>query len=143
MWIVYALSASLVWGLEYTLAEQLLRRKISPITLTVLQMLGGGLIFLILTVTRGKLQDYRTLTQDHQLFGLTVLNVIGFGLGNFFVACAIANKNATAASLLEVSYPLAVVLFTWLLFREVHLNLGTMLGGAFILLGVTLMYVLG
>jgi drug/metabolite transporter (DMT)-like permease len=45
-------------------------------------------------------------------------------------------KNPTLASLIEISYPFFVVLFTWVFFRQCQLNLSTMIGGLLILAGV-------
>jgi drug/metabolite transporter (DMT)-like permease len=49
---------------------------------------------------------------------------------------AIGAKNATVASLIEISYPLFVAFFAWLLFRESQLNWSVLIGGAMILGGV-------
>jgi drug/metabolite transporter (DMT)-like permease len=137
------LLASLVWGLEYALAERVLHRRISPAVLVGLQMCGGSILFIIATLVRGKFSDVQTLMADRRLLGLTVMTVIAFACGNFLIASAIKTNNATAASLVEISYPLAVILFSWLLFRQVNLNIGTVLGGGFIVVGVVLMYCLG
>jgi hypothetical protein len=49
---------------------------------------------------------------------------------------AIGEKNAPVAALIEISYPLAAAFFTWLFFRESHLNLQTMIGAALIYAGI-------
>ncbi|HXL25188.1 MAG TPA: EamA family transporter, partial [Chthoniobacterales bacterium] len=62
-----------------------------------------------------------------------------FGTGAYlFNALAIHQKNATLASLLEISYPLFIILFTALFFREIHLDLVGMIGAMLILLGCVL-----
>ena len=45
-------------------------------------------------------------------------------------------KNPTLVSLIEISYPLFVVLFTWIFFREMQLNPVTCVGGLLVLAGV-------
>ncbi|MGA2053413.1 MAG: EamA family transporter, partial [Opitutales bacterium] len=53
---------------------------------------------------------------------------------------AIQHKNATLASLIEISYPFFVALFAWLLFRDVQLSWATALGGLLILAGIAIIY---
>jgi len=57
-------------------------------------------------------------------------------LGAYMTYVAMAAKNPTLASLIEISYPLFVVLFTWLFFREFQLNMMTLCGGLLVLIGV-------
>ena len=45
-------------------------------------------------------------------------------------------KNPTLASLIEISYPLFVVLFAWIFFREMQLNTITICGGLLVIAGV-------
>jgi drug/metabolite transporter (DMT)-like permease len=45
-------------------------------------------------------------------------------------------KNPTLASLIEISYPLFVVVFAWLFFREMQLNPMTICGGLLVIAGV-------
>jgi drug/metabolite transporter (DMT)-like permease len=144
MWIVYALLASLLWGVDYTLAERVLSRKVSPLCLNSFQMLGGAILFVTAFLSRGGArEEIQRAAGDRRLFGLILLTVITGALGNFCIVTSIGSKNATISSLIEVSYPLSVVLFTWLIFHKINLNLGTTLGGAFIILGVVLIYCLG
>ena len=49
---------------------------------------------------------------------------------------SIGAKNATLASLIEVTYPIFTAFFAWLLFRQATLNTATVIGAAFIFLGV-------
>ena len=46
-------------------------------------------------------------------------------------------KNPTLASLIEISYPIFVVVFAWLFFREMQLNAMTLFGGLLVLAGVS------
>ena len=49
---------------------------------------------------------------------------------------SIEAKNATVASLIEVTYPLFTAFFAWALFRQTTLNAATIIGGLFIFAGV-------
>ena len=58
--------------------------------------------------------------------------------GAVLIYLSIHNKNATLASLIEISYPLFVVFFGYVLFKQVHVNLSVVLGGLMILIGASL-----
>ena len=51
---------------------------------------------------------------------------------------AISGKNATLASLIEMTYPVFVVLFAYLFYRQVHVTPSVMIGGFMILVGAGL-----
>ena len=51
---------------------------------------------------------------------------------------SIDSKNATLASLIEISYPVFVVLFAYVLFRDVHLNASVLVGGLLVFAGVAI-----
>jgi drug/metabolite transporter (DMT)-like permease len=57
-------------------------------------------------------------------------------VGAYLTYAAMGAKNPTLASLIEVSYPLFVVFFTWVFFREIQLNAMTCMGGLLVLAGV-------
>jgi drug/metabolite transporter (DMT)-like permease len=51
---------------------------------------------------------------------------------------SIASKNATLASLIEISYPVFVAVFAYLLFREIHVNPSVIIGGLLVFAGVAM-----
>jgi drug/metabolite transporter (DMT)-like permease len=53
----------------------------------------------------------------------------------------VRGRNATLASLIEISYPAFVAVFAWLLFREWQLNAGVLLGALLVFAGCTLIIV--
>jgi len=134
-WIIYAILAAILWGLNYTLAEKILQ-SISPITLLALEMLFGGVLFFIISYFMQLKTDLITLTTQPTLFLLTVCEIIAVLIASYFIVLSIHSKNATVAGIIELIYPLFTIMFTWLLFRENHLNLPTLIGGGFILIGV-------
>ena len=66
--------------------------------------------------------------------------VVALLVAEVFISLSIVNKNATLAGLIEITYPLFIVLFAWLLFKEGQLTLGTALGSLCILCGVGVIY---
>lgn len=139
LWMVYAIAASLLWGLVYVLAGRLLQHGLSVPTVLVIE---SGLLFLFMAPAHKALKsDFQILLNNPQLAGMAILLAICFVAANFMIATSIAEKNATLAALLEISYPIFTVFFAWLIFRDAHLTWETALGGLLIFIGVSIIYV--
>jgi drug/metabolite transporter (DMT)-like permease len=136
MWLVYAIAASILWGLDYSLGEKILENKISPITLLIFQMFFGLVLFSILGFRFSLKHDLPVLTTNKYLLGWVILAMITFSIGNYFIFLSIQAKNATIAGLIELSYPLFTIFFTWFLFRQHHVTPGLIVGGILIVIGV-------
>ena len=141
MWFVYALSASIIWGISYAASGRVIERGVTPLvffTLYAVVATGVGLSALMAT---GKLNDLvrirETVGND---WSWLLIAVITSGVGALLIYLAIGEKNATLASLIEISYPIFVAFFTWLFFRELHFNSLTLLGAVMILGGVSVVY---
>ncbi len=135
-WYVAAIGAALVWGVHYPLVDHALKKLslVSVLLLTALPIVALGLFF------------HRTLAADYAVWTTLdtgpKLRVLALALtsllGSVLLFLSIAGKNATLASLIEISYPVFVALFAWLLFREVHVNASVLVGGLLVFAGVTL-----
>jgi drug/metabolite transporter (DMT)-like permease len=137
MWIYYAIVASICWGMSYAASGVILKKGFSPL----LFFFGYSLVCTvgasIALLTSGKLA---TLWK-HEGLGRSDLGwfflSIGVGaLGAYMTYVAMAAKNPTLASLIEISYPFFVVLFSWLFFRQLQLNQATLTGGLLLFAGV-------
>ena len=82
-------------------------------------------------------EDLRELGPDRIWFAVAMISST---VGTLLIYLAIGEKNATLASLIEISYPLFVALFAWLFFRQVHLNAMTLVGAGLILGGVAIVF---
>ena len=141
MWLIYALGAAILWGINYSVSGRVLERGVSPFTLFLLDLVFGLLAIgaIILGTGRAKnvLSEVRSLGPDWPLLLVVMSCVTAAGLLSFM---AIGDKNATLASLIEISYPFFVAFFAWLFFREVQWNWPTLLGGMMTLGGVAVVY---
>lgn len=141
MWLFYALTAAILWGVSYAASGRVLERGISPLALYFCYGVFGVALGGIALMVTGKLltipADIRGLQGDWVWF---VISIVGAAVGALLIYMAIGEKNATVASLIEVSYPIFVALFTWIFFREVQFNLQTVVGGALILSGVAVVF---
>jgi drug/metabolite transporter (DMT)-like permease len=141
MWIVWSVAAAIIWGINYAVSGRLLSRGLSAWTLFLLDAIVGVFVVggLVLAFGRGKemLAELQNLHGEYHWLAIAALASTSAGV---FIFLAIGGKNATVASLIEISYPFFVALFAWLLFREAELNLATLIGGVLILLGVAIVF---
>jgi len=140
LWLLLAVSASLFWGLSYVFSEQLYK-KISVLTGFGLTSLFAAALVLTLSWIRGNLhKDIAQISSSNVVLGWLVAAIITTFLAELCIGFSISEKNATLAGLIEISYPLFIVLFSWLLFKQNHLNLYSLIGGGCIIVGVLLVY---
>jgi len=135
-WYVTALGAALVWGIHYPLIDFAMKR-LSVYSVLLLSVIPVVLVMPVFTRQLGHdVEIFRALPVKEQwliaLVGLTST------LGAVLLYVSINSRNATLASLIEITYPLFVVLFAYLIFRQYHLSLHVITGGILILLGAGL-----
>jgi drug/metabolite transporter (DMT)-like permease len=138
-WYVPAIAAAVVWGLHYPLIEHALRRVSLP-TVVLLTALPMALVALAFPARLAA--DWRTLMAlpvgERLLIVLIALTSLA---GTVLLYLAVRGRNATLASLIEISYPAFVAVFAWLLFREWQLNAGVLFGALLVFAGCTLIIV--
>ncbi len=138
-WYVAAFGAAVVWGIHYPLIEFALKRVS---LLTVLLLTALPVLLLVPFYGQVLLADARALAQLGAGERWTVLSVaLSSLLATVLLFLSIDGKNATMAGLIEISYPIFIVLFTWLLFREMHLTWTSALGGLLIMAGAAVVIV--
>lgn len=144
LWFFYSLGASLFWGIGYVLAEKLLRGGLTPAFMMVVATLLSLPIYLAIAHFTGDLKAGWEHVSDNKsrmaLLAATALVTVG---GNFLILMGIAGKNATLASLIEITYPVFTFIFAWMILKDVQLTWGTAVGGALILSGIAVVYLKG
>lgn len=135
-WYVAALAAAVVWGLHYPLVAHALRHLSAAgvLTLTILGIAALALVN-IKTVGADITALGRLAGRERALILLLPLTSL---LGSWLLYVSIGQKNATLASLIEISYPVFVALFAYVLFREMALDALTLVGAALVFAGVGL-----
>ncbi len=144
LWFIYAISASLFWGMGYVLSEKLLKDGLTPAFLMFIGTLVSLPIYFIITQMTQELRpgiDY--LTANKTKFALLIMTALLTVGGNFFILMSISGKNATLASLIEITYPVFTFIFAWMILKDVQLTLGTAIGGLLILSGIAVVYLKG
>lgn len=135
-WYVTALGAALVWGIHYPLVDHALKRLslASVLVLGALPMLALAPLF-----HRALAADAAALAAMPWAERLPILGIAATSLaGVVLLYVSISGKNATLASLIEISYPVFVAVFAYLLFREVHVTPPVVLGAALVFAGVAI-----
>jgi drug/metabolite transporter (DMT)-like permease len=135
-WYVPAILAAVVWGLHYPLIENALRH-VSLTTVVLLTAMPMALVALAFPARLAA--DWRSV-MALPAGGRLLIAMIAFTslAGTVLLYLAVRGRNATLASLIEISYPAFVAIFAWLLFREWQLNAGVLTGAALVFAGTAL-----
>lgn len=135
-WYVAALGAAVIWGLHYPLLDNVLK-KISLVSALLLTALPIFVVALFnLKQIASDISVVRELTLGTQLSIAAVM--LTSLAGSTLLYISIGSKNATLASLMEITYPMFVALFAYLLFRSVVLNVSVVVGALLIFSGVAI-----
>ncbi len=135
-WYVFAVGAAVVWGLHYPLVEYALRR----VSLVSVMLLTALPILLLVPFYAGSLErDWHSLRSLDTPARFTILLIALTSLaGTWLLFLSIRGRNATLASLIEISYPAFVAFFAWALFREWQINSGVLLGALLVFAGTAM-----
>ena len=140
MWFWLSLLAAFLWGIDYALTGQVLK-KLSLLTLLSVELFFGFLVTLLITVFTGIWkQDFGILFSSKILMVLVFIIMICFATANIMITASIQEKGASIASIIEISYPFFVALVTWIIFKERSFNVATVAGGLLIFVGVIMIY---
>lgn len=140
MWLAFALAASLLWGVTYVLNEKMFNHISVATTLA----LGAACAFVVMTsvsLAQGTLvTDLQTIVSSKRIFWLVAAGTLSFVAADWFIAASVEAKNATLAAIIEISYPIFIILFAYILFREVQFNIPILVGGILVFIGVVVVY---
>ncbi len=135
MWVVFALLAAILWGVQYALIEKIAPR-VSALVLFIwsdLIQVIGLIAFAIFTHT----SCHPSPLWDKDVRWKFLVSVVVSLAAHVLIFTSIRSSgNATASSLIEISYPFFVALMSWMIFGEMRINLSTGIGGLLILAGV-------
>lgn len=130
-WLFYAAMAAVFWGLNYVVEEKLLQ------TFSVIQMLFFSSFFI--TVLMASYCWYFKLLPGTKLLAAAnkkwlLLMVTSHVAAIYLILLSIQMAEAHQAAIVEITYPLFTVLFSWVLFR-VRIHWSFFVGGGLILAG--------
>jgi drug/metabolite transporter (DMT)-like permease len=141
MWIVYALGAAIIWGISYAASGRVIERGMTPLVFFFLYTFFGAAAAAAALAVMGKVgtlvSEFHSLEND---WVWLLVAIVSSAAGGLLIYIAIGEKNATLASLIEISYPFFVAVFAWLFFREIQFSWQTLVGGTLILAGVAVVF---
>lgn len=132
---IFALLASVTWGLAYTLDQKVLER-LSPLTLISFSYL----MCFLLTVPFLFFEDKsfsNLLSIDRKTLFVFLISITLTFAANYFILVGIKDLDASTASVVEITYPIFVILFSFLIFRTIP-NYIFLVGTTIVILGVGL-----
>jgi drug/metabolite transporter (DMT)-like permease len=143
MWIIYAVAASVLWGISYALLGELLK-KLSMASIILYSAMASVLFAIALGLAKNSFSaDWQVLKEAGRETKLLAISIVIYIAANLFIMLSINAKNATMAAMIEITYPLFTALFAWLLFRQVQFTAGTIAGAVLVLAGVACIYYFG
>lgn len=140
MWIIFALSASILWGLTYVIDEQIYKKISVSTSLAIGSLLLFIFTFIWTYFNKTLSADISAITSSKRLLFFVITGSLTLIAAEIFIGLSISNKSATLAGLIEISYPIFIALFAYVLFKESSVNLSTVIGGSLIFIGVFIIY---
>lgn len=133
MWYAWALGSTLFWGLFYLFLGRL-SSTLSPLSL---YWLPNAALFLLIPFTYKQLiTDYTTLwNADLDTKIIAAITSCLSVIASFMYFKAIGMHNATHASLIQITYPIFIAIFGYLIFKQNDFNWSVVLGGLMIMAG--------
>lgn len=137
---IYAIAAAVTWGLVYAIDQKILT-KVSPLSLLFINSLLA--LIITLPVLFWDSNSVKTLlASGKQNLTLIIVSLLLGTVANFFIYSAIKNLDASTASIIEITYPMFVIFFSFLLFRQT-INLYFALGALLIFAGTAIVIKFG
>jgi len=133
-WFGIALGASLLWGLQYALWGQLLK-LIGPLAGLWWYCLASVLLYSVFLGFKGISVETETISKWPVALLLCAIAVIGF-LANIGMVTGFKMANPTLVTMITGSSPMFTAMFAYLLFKDVQVNVMTIVGFVLILTGV-------
>ena len=140
LWIILSLTAAALWGLDYALTEKALTRVSIP-TLMILHLVATIIVVIVYSIIKGGiLNDFNTIINDRKLMLIILTAIVSSAIAGILIYASIVAKNAALAGLVEISYPIFIIIFSYLIFGQSHLTKSVIIGGIMIFAGVATIY---
>ncbi len=144
LWIILAVSASVLWGLGYAMAEKVLNTGLHPSILMLATATITFPLFVFLAFYLEQVKPGITLiTANPKILLMMLVNALCIVVGGYLILVAVNLKNATLVNMIEMTYPFFTALFAYFLLKEAQLSPWTIFGGLFIITGLGIIAVKG
>lgn len=133
--LLYGIGAAVTWGVVYTLDQKILTTT-SPMTLLFINSVITAIVMLpFIFIDHDSIKElFSTGKANLVLIGISILLA---ALANFFIFASIKSIGASSASIIEIAYPLFVVIISFIVFRTLP-SIPVLIGGTFIFIGAAI-----
>jgi drug/metabolite transporter (DMT)-like permease len=132
-WVVFAFFGAVLWGLHYPLLEKALN-DFQP--LTIMFITSSVMTIVIICIHKDLFSELKVFYEAGIDKKLIVLGIILTEfLAVYLITRAVSEGNATYVSLIEISYPIFVVIFTYVIFKVNHFTPQVVVGALLIFMG--------
>ena len=141
-WFIAALCVAIAWGAVYAMTGKLLM-TFSAYSILIFYSACTLVVFLPLWIYRGAVQkDWYAFFDANRGTQFTfILAGIFTVIASYLLYEAISEKNATMASMVEITYPIFTIFFVFLLYREVALTSLGFIGVCIVFAGLYLVLI--
>lgn len=130
--VIFAFGAAIAWGVVYTVDQKILT-ELSPLTLLFVHYVLTVIILAPFVFSQqSSISSIQTMSAQTMVLLVTV--VLFTIAANMFILNSIKLLGASTASIVEITYPLFVVLLAFVVYGSMP-HLYVLLGGAIILIG--------
>lgn len=140
MWFIFSISAAILWGITYVLDEKIFKHISISTALAIFCFFTSLTMVLYSVFTKNFKIDFNKIISSPKLLFLILCAIVTSTVAEFMIGSSIQAKNATLSSLIEISYPLFTILFSYLIYKEIRISLSVALGGILIFTGTFLIY---
>lgn len=141
-WFWLALCAAALWGFGYTI-NQVTLKHFSAVELLLFESFVVFSVAAIYFIWRGDFHAFMHKLANPKQLALIILSSFVYIIASILILKSISASNAALAAIIESCYPIFTVLFAFLLFGELQLNLISALGYLLILSGVIIVKIYG
>lgn len=134
-WFWYALGAAILWGLSYTINQVTLKHfdEVELLffeSLVVFLIIGGYFMF------RGNFAEFAHKLLNPKQLTLIICSSLIYVVASWLILKSISASNAGLAAIIESCYPIFTVIFAFIFFGQLQLNLMSGIGFCLILTGI-------
>jgi len=132
--LIFSIIASILWGMEYSIAERIYK-QVSIYTASFYICIVGTILSFILGYHDLKPDTTKIMETKDLSFWFIMFIVVG-SIASLCISKSVQLSNATVAALIEISYPMFTILFSYWLFKSVHVTKEVIFGSVLIILGI-------
>ena len=134
-WFWLAFAAAVLWGLGYTM-NQVTLKHFSTMELLLFESMVVFSAFAIYFIWLGDWGDFISKLANPKQLALITGSSLIYVVASILILKSISSSNASLAAIIESCYPIFTVLFSFIFFGEIQLNLASAIGFVLILSGI-------